>query len=780
MGQVQTKELANGNLQLEITYGGAATPFGGVDKSAPPAYIDPRGFVSADGVITANNKLCTLALESFAVPTLWSGVAGVTLIGCGTFYNSIYGELNYALGYVRTAIVGPPSGSTYKFYITSWSVLNSGTVYNDTLTIDLYDSVIPAKAASLTLPCIPSSSTAPSVASGATGTITSVSGSTGTITAATLTGGTGYAVNDAVQVIPSGYVPSDYGWLIVTGVGTGGAITSTTLATNTGLGYTTGAITAGSVESFSTIKLVINGVAFEANAYTGSVTAASIVSGFVSSINTGSTSVSATASVDGVSLILTALTAGTAGNSITVQDESTAAVAGDPPPFYFPAATQMTLQGGVDAASASSPTSFNNASVTSVGGTVYFANLGPIILKYSGPGLFKISTMYQGVTILSKFADSLIGVGVIPQLGFEDQNQDMIFAWSAAGKLDIWAPVDGSGNVTGAGFEQLADIGEFLSGLIVSNGTAYILRKEGVSYATPTGNGLEPFNVNHIGLGSQGEGTQTPYLVTQYDSVGCYVGNSDIWQLTGGISAIGGKIRQAIFAAITAQTNPDAQLTAASGAISVGGDEFPIAVFAIGTTLYVFNTSNGTWTTLSLSTLGSNITRMIGTTLSTVLTVPKEGQYSQALVGLAMQQTIGGVIQAPQFFIVREQLPDSNGSSNTFEVSFPQEEILFGRDVTIDALYIGLQAQLQSNVTLNAYINGNLYASYALQATAFTDINAIPTELQIFPATGTGINTGHSPQLKLELVNAAGVQTSLVRFTKITMFGSIDAAQRPV
>ncbi len=778
MGQVQTKELANGNLQLEITYGGASSPFGGVDKSAPPAYIDPRAFASADGAIVANNKLCAIALESFAVPALWSSTVGVTLIGCGTFYNSLYGELNYALGYIRTPFAGPPSGSTYTFYITSWSVLNSGTVYNDTLTLDLYDSVSLATAASITLPCIPSSSSNPSAGTGAAGSVTGV-GLNGTVTAATLTGGTGYAVNEYVQLVPVGYTPSDYAWVIVTAVGAGGSITTVTLAPNTGSGYSTGTVNAGATESSSTIELSINGVHFTTNAYTGGSTVASIVAAMATAVS-GSTVVSASPSIDGNSIIITALTPGSAGNAITVLDSSTANVPTNPPPYYFPARTQVTLQGGTDATASNSPASFHNVSTTSVGGTVYFANLGPIILKYSGPGLFAISSMYQGVSTLSKFAGSLIGVGVIPQLGFEVQDQDMIFAWTPDGELDIWAPLNGSGNVTGAGFEQLADIGEFLSGLIVSNGTAYILRKEGVSYATPTGNGLVPFNVNHIGLGPQGEGTQTPNLVTQYDSVGCYVGNSDVWQLSGGISAIGQKIRQAIFAAIDAQTNPDAQLTATSGAVFIGGDEYPVAVFAIGTTLYIFNTSNGTWTTLSLSTLGPNITRMIGTTLSTVFTAPNIGQYSQALVGLAIQQTVAGVIQVPQFFIIQEQILDSNGGSNTFEVSFPQEEVLFGRDVTIDALYIALQAQLQSNVTLNAYVNGILYASYSLQAASFTNINANPTELQIFPATGTGINTGHSPQLRLELLNAAGVQNSQARFTKIAMFGSIDASQRPV
>lgn len=38
MGAIKETKLANGNVGLEITYGGKEAPFGGVDSSAPPAY----------------------------------------------------------------------------------------------------------------------------------------------------------------------------------------------------------------------------------------------------------------------------------------------------------------------------------------------------------------------------------------------------------------------------------------------------------------------------------------------------------------------------------------------------------------------------------------------------------------------------------------------------------------------------------------------------------------------------------------------------------------------
>ena len=47
--------------------------------------------------------------------------------------------------------------------------------------------------------------------------------------------------------------------------------------------------------------------------------------------------------------------------------------------------------------------------------------------------------------------------------------------------------------VTGAGFEELADISDYLSGLIVANNAAWIIRSQGLSYAIATANGEQPY-----------------------------------------------------------------------------------------------------------------------------------------------------------------------------------------------------------------------------------------------------------------------------------------------
>lgn len=805
MGAIKQDKLANSNVGLEITYGGKEAPFGGIDSSAPPSYIDPRCFVDCDGVLIIDNKIVIISTQSVDIPTLWSGTSGILLLAFGTFYNSLTGQLNYALGYKATPFVGPPSGVQYTFYITSWNPFATSSHTNDVLNVTLYDSYAPATSASITLPCIPSSSIAAGTGTGATGNITSVNSFNGTITGITFSGGTGYGVGDAVQIVPSGYVPSDFGWVYVTSTGVGGSITGVTLAPNSGLGYTTGAVTSGDVEVNSTTKLKItNGAStntYSANAYGSFANAASIVSSLVSQINAGDPNVSAAASLDGTSITLTAKVPGSAGDAITVQDLSVADVAGQPPPYYFPVTLADNLYGGTDLTAVNAPRSFTSASTVEVGGTVYFANLGPLILKYSGPSLFSISSMYQGVQIIRKFGGSLIGLRVIPQLGFEVQNQDMIFAWTSALNLDEWNPEKSDGTVTGAGFEQLGDIGDYLSALIVTGGTAFIIRAQGISYATLTGNATLPFVINHLGLGDQGEGVQASSLTCQYDQIGVFVGNSNIYQISGSVSTIGDKIKAAFFTALTT-LNMNAFLSAAAVSIYQGSDEFPVIVFGLGTSYYLFNPANNTWT--KFTTQGAGLNEAFNASILGVFAgqnlFASSDSYQQTQLVIANQVTATVTpftISPPTFVGLSEKLVNGQSTSNASFIVFPQEECLLGRDVTIDALYLSLYASVSQDTVLTFSFNGlqpsslnpdvyepvnQVFAVVTLSSSVFTTLSGNPVELQVFPTTTStaGAFTVHSPQLRIDFTTLVGTGNAQFRFTKVGIFASYDPTQRPV
>lgn len=695
--QVDQAGQKSGNVMLEITYGGLESPFMGIDSSAPAAYIDPKCFADADGFLVIDNKLVVVSLQGLATPTLWNGVSGVQLLKFGTFFSSIYGQLNYALGYVQSVITGPPQGLQYAFYITAWN--SSGVIDNSVLFLNLYRTTITAVPATLVLPVL---------------------------------------MGEPSNYADTGDLALNYG-------------ASSVFGGNIGFGYTPGMTVAQAV--------------------TGIVTAINIVS--------ASTHFTAAPSLDGLSVVLTAVTPGAAGNNLQVADDSFSNIGGNSPAFYFPTAPNpewSNLQGGKDALFVDPPQGPFDVSTTEVGGVLYIAGIGPFILKYAGPQTFAISTVYNGVQVIRKFAGSLIGLGTITQLGTVLQNTDMIFSWSAANNLDEWSPVDASGNVTGAGFAQLADIADYLSSLIVSNNTAFIIRSQGISYATAIQNGTQPFQFAHIGLGEEGEGAQSRDLVCQYDQTGAYVGNSDIFQVSGSISSIGAKIKAALFSAL--ELNP-VFLSSTSCAVFIGGDTFPLVLFMIGNLVFIYNPPNNTWMKVAYATpAGEKVAEVAPLYTNTT------AKFLQSQASLALQAKPSiGAITPPSFVSLIEGVPNINAINlNNPQITFPQEELLFGRDVVIDALYIALWGNVSENTTVQFYFNGILFSSIVLDPATYNSLSGNPTEIKVFPTgtVGTGVFTSHSPQLQVKIVALGDVGTAQVRFSKIQAYASFEPAQKPV
>ncbi len=704
---------------LEIIYGGSESPFGGIDSGAPPAYIDPKCFAACDGFLVVDEKLCVVNLQKSTIPTLWGGVGGLTLIKIGTFFSSKYGQLNYALGFSNATFVGPPSGSTYIFYLTAWNFNSVGypvVVGNDLIPVKFFNFSQAAIAASNTYYL--------------------VAGEVGGFT--------------------------DNGNVIL---------------------------------DFYNNLVYYGSVAFN---YTPGTTISTILNGLVANINSGAYLVTASLTVDGTGLILTANTAGVAGNLISVSDQSDSDTAGNTPAFYFPTGTggyPVALYGGADAVLNTLSTNFPNVSVTEVGGTLYIANIGPVILKYSGPGTFAVSTFYNGVNVIRKFGGSLIGLGNIPQTGNILQNTEMIFTWSAALDLDVWSPLNTSGNVTGAGFEQLGDIGDALTGLVVSNNTAFILRAQGISYATATSNAGIPFTIAHIGLGDCGEGAQNQALVAQYDQTGAYVGNTDVFQISGTITAIGQKIK-ALFYSILGQFNN--LLGSSICPIMAGGDNFPLLIFVIGQTVFAYDTDDQVWTTFTFTGYRNFSPNTSLITVAPLMSPKGLAINTQFTHSIGYQNTSLG--SDPHVFILQlvEGIANSNSNSNIAVVTFNQEEILFGRDVSIDSLYVSFYSQLVDIVSVSFYLNGTqlntdgywvpvqvLFATLNFTPTDFGTLNTLPYEIQVYPTGPTGnsplgVITVHSPQLEIQVSSVSTANVNLLRFTKIMMHASIDPDQSPV
>jgi hypothetical protein len=108
------------------------------------------------------------------------------------------------------------------------------------------------------------------------------------------------------------------------------------------------------------------------------------------------------------------------------------------------------------------------------------------------------------------------------------------------------------------------------------------------------------------------------------------------------------------------------------------------------------------------------------------------------------------------------------------------EEVSFGRDITIDALYLALNANVSENVYVDFYINNILYATLALAPGVYNSLTTTPVENQLFSDNnGAGAFTTKSPQLSYKVRSITDAGTAQIRFTKITMFCSFDPSQRP-
>ena len=140
----------------------------------------------------------------------------------------------------------------------------------------------------------------------------------------------------------------------------------------------------------------------------------------------------------------------------------------------------------------------------------------------------------------------------------------------------------------------------------------------------------------------------------------------------------------------------------------------------------------------------------------------------------------------PNAFILQEGVPQSNSLTSTLSyVTFPQEEILFGREVTIDAIYISLWANLSRNVTINFLFNGVHFGALALVTGApLNTLNGVPTNFKVFPdatvLSGTGVFNSQSPQLQITIAESLFNNQNPIRIAKIQLYASFEPKQRPV
>ncbi len=692
MGFIKETKIANNNVQLEIIYGGREAPFGGIDSSMPPSYIDPKCAVDIQGFVIIDNQLVCVALQPLDIDLeIPSGSAwdAPLLSGFGNFYTEANGYQNFIL--LKGA--------------------DETTVTENTMNLALY--VWPS------------------------------SNNPGTL------------APTAVLSLAQG-ITTDPGSPAVAILGTEP-------------GHVFGILPIAQISVILTQGATVETYGPFTSADTPSVFCAAIVA----AIN-GLPSVLVTAALGpgGTSVVLTTINNGVAQNNtqLTISVSPSGAV-------QFPGVipyVESEFQGGTDEYTYPSGIGLFPLSFVSEGEQLILGGPGTAILTYNNE-VFSVLTQYLGANVLKKFGGSLLALGITPSPGTVIQSPEMVFAWSAASEFGVWNPTTSDGLVTGAGFEQLADIEDPLTGGFVNSSTLLMLRAKGMSYAVLTGNGTEPFQVSHVDLAPEGEGCQGQLLSSQYGPVGFYVGNSNIYSYIQNPQPIGDKIKTFLYENLSPAIN-SGTVIAASKAVSVfllntESTFFGVFVYPY---LYFYNANNGTWTRLfCVNTAG--FTGAYAEDFPVINTSSQFAKQSQFVLGTFKPSDF-----SYNFSVLAEQVP--NIESLTEEgplVYFPNEEISFGRDITIDSIYAsmaGSPGQELQFIVVDIYGNVLLNTIFTFPVGASYDAFA---NYAIFDnITGTAF-TGQAPQLQIiAAVNGSDIANQL-RIAKICMYGSYDPMQRP-
>lgn len=118
--------------------------------------------------------------------------------------------------------------------------------------------------------------------------------------------------------------------------------------------------------------------------------------------------------------------------------------------------------------------------------------------------------------------------------------------WSASGDPTTWT------GVNSAGFNDLLDVPDQITGLVTLGQNAYVFRTNGVTVISPTGPPNAPFGFYNQSVSPEGVGNAYPYSLASFGSFACFVSEDDIYIFDGvNYLPIGGGSRKKIFADIS-------------------------------------------------------------------------------------------------------------------------------------------------------------------------------------------------------------------------------------
>jgi hypothetical protein len=200
----------------------------------------------------------------------------------------------------------------------------------------------------------------------------------------------------------------------------------------------------------------------------------------------------------------------------------------------------LTVPGGLSLAGTALPYGW-----AIVNGKVFFSNGSTDVLYADGSNSLQQTVDVPGAARFMCVMAShlLLGYTTEPRPGQTNSTQfQQRVRWSKSGDPTTWT-------TSSAGFNDLLDIPDGMTGLVALGRNGYVFRKNGVTTISPIGPANAPFIFDNISISPVGVGNAYPYSLASFGSWAVFVSQDDVYLFDGGtFTPIGGGSRKKIFA----------------------------------------------------------------------------------------------------------------------------------------------------------------------------------------------------------------------------------------
>lgn len=224
--------------------------------------------------------------------------------------------------------------------------------------------------------------------------------------------------------------------------------------------------------------------------------------------------------------------------------------------YYTNGAPFLASWDGI-AAAPTSTTTFGDGSIAASAAGISKANSPTVVSGTTGPlaiGAQFIAELdnhiiLANVTVLDQLGVNAAPSGLFP--GGTIINFPQRIWWSANGIPNQWDFVAN----TNAGENDFLDVPDNITGIVTLGTAGYVFRTNGITQFIPTGNGVAPFQFDHLWASNHGVGNVQPWSIASYGAFACFVSVEQIYQMgVNSFSDIGGTARDSIMADLAVAT----------------------------------------------------------------------------------------------------------------------------------------------------------------------------------------------------------------------------------